>query len=179
MFSSWFQHTAARRRLDSGVSRYGRYRRFNTQPPEGGWIVELAVMAGIDVSTHSRPKAAGKASGCNIVNQEVSTHSRPKAAGTNKVSLYTMYWFQHTAARRRLGDFVVFWLRHGGFQHTAARRRLVYRRRVGRLRIMFQHTAARRRLGYNLFLIFRHFLFQHTAARRRLVHIVLSDLLAF
>ena len=114
-----------------------------------------------------------------VCRNSVSTHSRPKAAGTNKVSLYTMYWFQHTAARRRLGDFVVFWLRHGGFQHTAARRRLVYRRRVGRLRIMFQHTAARRRLGYNLFLIFRHFLFQHTAARRRLVHIVLSDLLAF
>ena len=35
---------------------------FNTQPPEGGWP-DLAILDDIenDVSTHSRPKAAGKA----------------------------------------------------------------------------------------------------------------------
>ena len=55
-----FQHTAARRRLDSKYAR---------QPPQ------------LSVSTHSRPKAAG--GGCQIAALClcVSTHSRPKAAG--------------------------------------------------------------------------------------------------
>ena len=37
---------------------------FNTQPPEGGWLfaIETAMRAG--VSTHSRPKAAGRRSVC-------------------------------------------------------------------------------------------------------------------
>ncbi len=38
----------------------GRLSCFNTQPPEGGWVVTFA--------------------GCSVVGQ-VSTHSRPKAAG--------------------------------------------------------------------------------------------------
>ena len=34
---------------------------FNTQPPEGGWIiVEAFFITNDDVSTRSRPKAAGK-----------------------------------------------------------------------------------------------------------------------
>ena len=33
---------------------------FNTQPPEGGWLRgEFKLLALTDVSTHSRPKAAG------------------------------------------------------------------------------------------------------------------------
>ena len=32
---------------------------FNTQPPEGGWTVDLVVMLAVRVSTHSRLKAAG------------------------------------------------------------------------------------------------------------------------
>nr|DAQ97055.1 MAG TPA: hypothetical protein [Herelleviridae sp.] len=56
----------------------------------------------------------------------VSTHSRPKAAGKIMMCLRSIkLWFQHTAARRRLvgrtngdGCFIMF-------QHTAARRRLV------------------------------------------------------
>ena len=33
-----FQHTAARRRLESGLSRLNKMSvGFNTQPPEGGW----------------------------------------------------------------------------------------------------------------------------------------------
>ena len=79
---AWFQHTAARRRLETafvGAAIYGSFNTqppeggwnssglyygqlgcFNTQPPEGGWINSL--FAGVDincVSTHSRPKAAG------------------------------------------------------------------------------------------------------------------------
>ena len=32
---------------------------FNTQPPEGGWVLHLACRFYCVVSTHSRPKAAG------------------------------------------------------------------------------------------------------------------------
>ena len=55
-----FQHTAARRRLGrpSAPCRFGIVC-FNTQPPEGGWISPTAVQTMYDVSTHSRPKAAG------------------------------------------------------------------------------------------------------------------------
>ncbi len=78
----WFQHTAARRRLASSskaftaiewVSTHSRpkaagltqtvrpiqLRGFNTQPPEGGWLVARIVLVDGIVSTHSRPKAAG------------------------------------------------------------------------------------------------------------------------
>ena len=82
----------------------------------------------------------------------------------------TCRWFQHTAARRRLGP----WAAHaasclsfntqppeGGwsilpsitlslnpFQHTAARRRLDSALLAAQINGMFQHTAARRRLGH-------------------------------
>ena len=55
-----FQLTAARRRLAPLV--------------EKGSCFEY-------VSTHSRPKAAGRQLALNQKNEEVSTHSRPKAAG--------------------------------------------------------------------------------------------------
>ena len=77
------------------------------------------------VSTHSRPKAAGrifvpaakiadsfntqppeggwKADRKTWIGMGVSTHSRPKAAGTYRAaSLMAILSFQHTAARRRL-----------------------------------------------------------------------------
>ena len=77
---------------------------FNTQPPEGGWTIILQPLAylcmfqhtaarrrlvsgipkgaiQINVSTHSRPKAAGVAMANFLIPFEVSTHSRPKAAG--------------------------------------------------------------------------------------------------
>ena len=60
--------------------------RFNTQPPEGGWTPPLLNARITDVSTHSRPKAAGinKIQGFAVC--LVSTHSRPKAAGiTQKI----------------------------------------------------------------------------------------------
>ena len=54
---------------------------FNSQPPEGGWLDALESAARSAVSTHSRPKAAGKQVGNADVSTNVSTHSRPKAAG--------------------------------------------------------------------------------------------------
>ena len=55
---------------------------FNTQPPEGGWLtLELDILNVGGVSTHSRPKAAGRQLGFAAYPVFVSTHSRPKAAG--------------------------------------------------------------------------------------------------
>ena len=55
------------------------------------------------VSTHSRPKAAGRSLHQVKLFAVVSTHSRPKAAG-DMISSSVSSWalFQHTAARRRL-----------------------------------------------------------------------------
>ena len=59
-----FQHTAARRRLQSVIERAERIH---------------------SVSTHSRPKAAADSLQGQTLNWIVSTHSRPKAAATNSL----------------------------------------------------------------------------------------------
>ena len=121
---SVFQHTAARRRLHHQRPDPSPGGRFNTQPPEGGCISKYAL------------KGA----------ENVSTHSRPKAAGVKKSPRNSVVWFQHTAARRRLPQqhpragaihrfntqppeggwtFYVIDDSKTMFQHTAARRRLV------------------------------------------------------
>ena len=61
-----FQHTAARRRLGSVPIQHIRVG---------------------DVSTHSRPKAAGYGLGLPNLTANVSTHSRPKAAGDFQTAL--------------------------------------------------------------------------------------------
>ena len=76
--------------------------RFNTQPPEGGWIYQWQPSKSATVSTHSRPKAAGLFCFGFSFFFKVSTHSRPKAAGIKIDLVATKTTFQHTAARRRL-----------------------------------------------------------------------------
>ena len=59
-FDMAFQHAAARRRLGRSRSSAIRNLCFNTQPPEGGWLVLTNLSpTEIQVSTRSRPKAAG------------------------------------------------------------------------------------------------------------------------
>ena len=73
--------------------------RFNTQPPEGGWLELIEfLMSFVQVSTHSRPKAAGRLSAQNYARELVSTHSRPKAAGFEKLvsSLYPLLVSTHS-----------------------------------------------------------------------------------
>ena len=56
-----FQHTAARRRLVEQCIMAFRRLCFNTQPPEGGWFeFGFCGKSVAEVSTHSRPKAAGR-----------------------------------------------------------------------------------------------------------------------
>ena len=100
-----FQLTAARRRLGDdfnrqiGINRVSTHsrpkaagcctdtrpkpsNRFNSQPPEGGWLEPARY---------------------DVDELLVSTHSRPKAAGTKSVAVKSPPKFQLTAARRRLG----------------------------------------------------------------------------
>ena len=77
-----FQHTAARRRLGNLTATSHGRQSFNTQPPEGGWLVPVLYAKNPEI---------------------VSTHSRPKAAGSPVVIFFSFAKFQHTAARRRLG----------------------------------------------------------------------------
>ena len=77
--------------------------RFNTQPPEGGWIVKTEFKKRGLVSTRSRPKAAGAVLIQPDIIMTVSTRSRPKAAGKSMRSGQRFIaLFQHAAARRRL-----------------------------------------------------------------------------
>ncbi|WP_083299426.1 hypothetical protein, partial [Neisseria sp. HMSC077D05] len=64
----------------------------NTQPPEGGWS-RLIYQAAFLKRFNTQPPEGGW----------VSTHSRPKAAGRIISTDTPLYMFQHTAARRRLG----------------------------------------------------------------------------
>ena len=144
------------------------------------------------VSTHSRPKAAGDGSSLMRQLAEVSTHSRPKAAGCSCPLLYLTTpsfntqppeggWFTVDTRQNRVGVF----------QHTAARRRLG---ELGAVRqdpahvsthsrpkaagLVLQHRRPSERVsthsrpkaaGAQSFLKKPPHTFQHTAARRRLV----------
>ena len=59
--------------------------RFNTQPPEGGWAINVAeYLATFIVSTHSHPKVAGSVNINRRQHAVVSTHSHPKVAGIRR-----------------------------------------------------------------------------------------------
>ena len=121
-----FQLTAARRRLGENqlIIQKGTIG-FNSQPPEGGWVDFPAFHRACSVSTHSRPKAAGRVLNPTAYARCVSTHSRPKAAGPVRFHPKAALQFQLTAARRRLGTLAIADNISHRFQLTAARRRLV------------------------------------------------------
>ena len=148
-----FQHTAARRRLDDDVSllnrlvsvsthsrpkaagheredRLGRHRRFNTQPPEGGW------------KNNRKKKNRRKTF------QHTAARRRLASMLYSAIESFT---FQHTAARRRLAGLPIRISRlspcfntqppEGGWTLTSS---------VCGMQQLFQHTAARRRLDVNI-----------------------------
>ena len=81
-FQLLFQHTAARRRLGSCYSSQGSAIKVSThsRPKAAGKHICIVHIC-IHVSTHSRPKAAGINPTETVDSVMVSTHSRPKAAG--------------------------------------------------------------------------------------------------
>ena len=188
---SLFQHTAARRRLDSLSSRGAGWTKFqHTAARRRLALVAYMMICRLNVSTHSRPKAAGTAlkravslmvgfntqppegGWLNVWRQSdpvpVSTHSRPKAAGSI-ASAARLYAIVSTHSRPKAAgtllppDFAL-----SKFQHTAARRRLGYLTTLPTITDTFQHTAAQRRLGIRFNFTSFPNVFQHTAARRRL-----------
>ena len=122
--AAMFQHTAARRRL---VWRAGfdhrRQQCFNTQPPEGDCCRLKYPSAHTGVSTHSRPKAT------------VLSWSRSLIPST----------FQHTAARRRLGE-KAFEEKYGTVSTHSRPKATGFNFNINFSIKRFQHTAARRRL---------------------------------
>ena len=145
-----FQLTAARRRLVNmearqkgaeAVSTHSRpkaagwirkqqalaLKRFNSQPPEGGWDDGEVV----------------------VVGQQFRFNSQPPEGGwrIQYFSIYNAAMFQLTAARRRLGARRTKSGARKSFQLTAARRRLVQPFDMSHNSAQsFQLTAARRRL---------------------------------
>ena len=119
-----FQHTAARRRLVRRTLQTCLMLGFNTQPPEGGWHMDmLHTRLNLFQHTAARRRLApllvrpAPINGFNTQPPEggwlsiilgflsytsVSTHSRPKAAGATRLFRLPATRFQHTAARRRL-----------------------------------------------------------------------------
>ena len=145
---------------------------FNTQPPEGGWLLFTSllfffylfqhtaarrrlvgiiakIILKLVVSTHSRPKAAGSSCMHQKYCRHVSTHSRPKAAGySNVLTCRTPLCFNTQPPE-------------GGWYHHSRANRLNHKvsthsrpKAAGydkckhsKHNIQFQHTAARRRLA--------------------------------
>ena len=68
---------------------------FNTQPPEGGWQIAGKGKVSMEVSTHSRLKAAGTDRPPLPHLITVSTHSRLKAAGMGTVGVFR---YQHSVS---------------------------------------------------------------------------------
>ena len=99
------------------------------------------------VSTHSRPKAAGTHYDKNIFYVVVSTHSRPKAAGNVPIVTNLNPSVSTHSRPKAAGSYAHDFARYMEFQHTAARRRLVVISHTITPVVSFQHTAARRRLG--------------------------------
>ncbi len=124
---SVFQLTAARRRLGLPSNHRLRAKNVSThsRPKAAGQADRHHGVTAI-VSTHSRPKAVGSSCAKMSIKELVSTRSRPKAAGLMPPPKTTTIWFQLTAARRRLDMMGEIGLDKKPFQLTAARRRLVY-----------------------------------------------------
>ena len=77
-----FQHTAARRRLVAEISApYFAFIVSTHSRPKAAGRMRFGTCSVSTVSTHSRPKAAGVITFNILADKFVSTHSRPKAAG--------------------------------------------------------------------------------------------------
>ena len=87
-----FQHTAARRRLVKNLHLLIFAFCFNTQPPEGGWVI---LTADIDLTIQFQHTAARRRLASLLSSPldtvHVSTHSRPKAAGCNAIG-WARWW---------------------------------------------------------------------------------------
>ena len=121
-----FQHTAARRRLASLVSTRSPMDCFNTQPPEGGWIAKAAKQPKKPTGFNTQPPEGGWVTPTLLWICRICFNTQPPEGGWAVLILKSarLTKFQHTAARRRLGTTHNSGISSRLFQHTAARRRL-------------------------------------------------------
>ena len=142
-----FQHTAARRRLSDGTS----------------------TTDDTDVSTHSRPKAAGSVASLRAAWFR-SFNTQPPEGGWIKSRCQSMkHWrFQHTAARRRLFSTGQSGYAHGCFNTQPPEGGWVDIKLLAQCFIVSTHSRPKAAV---LFVEITDCLnkFQHTAARRRLL----------
>ena len=99
-----FQHTAARRRLAKICSLVKSVISFNTQPPEGGWLCELRKGGFLCLFQHTAARRR-LARGSKFVLRSLNGfNTQPPEGGWLPPRFETgcKGWFQHTAARRRL-----------------------------------------------------------------------------
>ena len=104
-FNEAFQHTAARRRLaNKRIDNLRVSGRFNTQPPEGGWCRPVSTDSG-DTSFNTQPPEGGWIRRKKNKKLDICFNTQPPEGGweDKDAVIYPPYWFQHTAARRRLG----------------------------------------------------------------------------
>ena len=132
-FGMQFQLTAARRRLVCPTTSYSKPPRFNSQPPEGGWV-GFAIKHAIEYSFNSQPPEGGwsfryfGAAGGNRFNSQPPEGGWIQAFGGDGMD----FLFQLTAARRRLDPQTGTAATKAPFQLTAARRRLAASKNVFR-----------------------------------------------
>ena len=150
---------------------------FNTQPPEGGWASYALQDKRYLVSTHSRPKAAGRygtsgrpnllcfntqppeggwgKTSLGVRRMIVSTHSRPKAAGLAVDDLHRVFVVSTHSRPKAAGFDRAFgfgWYSCFNTQPPEGG----WPTTLPRISKppLFQHTAARRRLDFASYALF-------------------------
>ena len=145
-----FQHTAARRRLAFPILNQFRSGCFNTQPPEGGWSTFPDYVRPIAASFNTQPPEGGwffseLGSGFDYV---VSTHSRPKAAGRKLHYILPSRYRFNTQPPEGGWQFDGIEFKYSeGFNTQPPEGGWSVWHFTPRPARLFQHTAARRRLA--------------------------------
>ena len=100
-----FQHTAARRRLESQIHNKSTYQQFQHTAARRRLVLPpLPAVCPTNVSTHSRPKAAGLKRSSSIQPPFCFNTQPPEGGWFFLMAQWNLRLkFQHTAARRRLG----------------------------------------------------------------------------
>ena len=167
-----FQLTAARRRLGPWCGRHRSRAEVSTHSrPKAAGGEQVFPRGHRAVSTHSRPKAAGKSAHLPNLHNQVSTHSRPKAAGQRN-QRKTQHEIVSTHSRPKAAGPS----RRGSkkpparFNSQPPEGGWIRACRNGVGAAGFQLTAARRRLVGRFLQSPVDLAFQLTAARRRLAY---------
>ena len=147
-WSASFQHTATRRWLGVHGRKIRSDGRFNTQPPEGGWLcarLPRRESGPCNVSTHSHPKVAG----CRMTRRCAATgcfNTQPPEGGwrheSPEIIVINSFNTQPPEGGWQQRQFRFTIKRQ--FQHTATRRWLAPPYLTGGVFPQFQHTATRR-----------------------------------